>query len=75
MTYLKPKFGRRVRDAHGKLFPAEGRSAVLTPHLRRLIADGDLVAVDPPAPAPEKTTAPRRKSANRKTPSKKGTAQ
>ena len=65
---LKPKFGRRVRAQNGELIPAAGDTLEPTPHIRRLIADGDLVSAQPPKPKAK--TKPKRRSQ-----AKKGTDQ
>lgn len=58
--FLKAAEGRTVRQEEtGELWPAEGDWAENTRFIRRRIADGDLIAAEPPkaakAPAGDKT--------------------
>ncbi len=45
---LKPAPHARVRKPDGSLLDPEGEALELTSYFARLLADGDLVEVDPP---------------------------
>ena len=45
---LKPAPHARVRKSVGSLLDPEGEALELTSYFARLLADGDLVEVDPP---------------------------
>ena len=69
--FVQPKFGRRVRNEDGSLFKPDGETVAVTPHVRRLIADGDLVDCGAVPPKETKTEPkPTRRRAAKKGTSK-----
>lgn len=55
---LKLADGRKVPMEDGKAWPAEGASVEVTLYIRRRLADGDLVEVEPQATAPAEADSP-----------------